>query len=155
LHENELFDIFAAVTKLKNTDLKEALAAAEAELTVVLKRADTLREWIIVTRKLCAPKGSKHVIGPEVAPIARGRRTKTTGLIQHVLEVLQEANAPMHVDDILKKLTENNHPVAARNPKATIAVALSRRTDQFRKTGPNTFALATVTPLQEAATMAS
>lgn len=143
------------MTKLKNTDLKEALASAEAELAVVLKRAETLREWIAVTRKLCSPKGSKNIIGPETAPLPRGRRTKTTGLIQHVQEVLQAAGAPMHVDDILKKLTENNHPIMARNPKATIAVALSRRTDQFRKTGPNTFALASAAPLGQAVNIAS
>lgn len=136
------------MTKLKNTDLKEALVAAEEELVTVLKRAETLREWIMVTKKLCSPKGTKNIIGPGGPPIPRGRRTKATGTMQHVMEVLQAAGTPMHVDDILKKLTENGHPVVARNPKATIAVALSRRTDQFRKTAPNTFGIAfTVAPL--------
>jgi hypothetical protein len=140
--------------RLKNTDLKDALASAEAELITVLKRAETLREWITVTKKLCA-KNSKSVIEADSTPVTRFRRTKTTGLVQHVLEVLQAAGTPLHVDDIVKKLAENNHAVTARNPKATIAIALSRRTDQFRKTGPNTFGLASATPLEQAATMAS
>src|SRR5580693_4796850 len=120
--------------KLKNIDLKEALASAEDELAFVLKRAEQLREWITVTKKLCA-KNTKNA-EPETAPVTRSRRTKMTGVVEHVLEVLQTAGGPMHVDDIMRKLTENGHPVMARNPKATIAVALSRRTDQFRKTAP-------------------
>ena len=122
--------------KLKGIDLKDALASAEDELAYVLKRAEQLREWITVTKKLCA-KNTK-VSESEGTPVTRSRRTKTTGLIQ----VLQAAGGPMHVDDILKKLTEHGYPVMARNPKATIAVALSRRTDQFRKTAPNTFGMA-------------
>lgn len=139
--------------RLKNTDLKDALASAEAELVSVLKRAETLREWIAVTKKLCA-KNTKSASEIESAPVTRFRRTKTTGLVQHVVEVLQAAGTPLHVDDIVKKLAENNHAVTARNPKATIAIALSRRTDQFRKTGPNTFGLASAAPL-ETVTMAS
>ena len=46
------------MTRLKNIDLKDALANAEAELVAVLKRAEQLREWIAVTKKLCA-KNSK------------------------------------------------------------------------------------------------
>jgi hypothetical protein len=126
--------------KLKNTDLKEALAAAEDELAFVLKRADQLREWIAVTKKLCA-KNIKAA-EPDSAPGPRFRRTKASGTLQHVLEVLREAGTPLHVDDIVKRLAANNHASTAKNPKATIAVALSRRPDQFQKTGPNTFGIA-------------
>lgn len=129
--------------KLKNTDLKEALGAAKEELAYVLKRAETLREWIAVTEKLCAKnaKGAEH----EPAPIARFRRTKATTTVQHVMEVLAKAGTPLHIDEIVKRLAENNHASAAKNPKATIAVALSRRPDQFRKTAPNTFGIAFTT----------
>jgi len=140
--------------KLKNTDLKDALASAEAELISVLKRAETLREWIAVTKKLCA-KNTKTVGEPETVAVPRLRRTKATGTIKHVVEVLQAAGKPLHVDEIVKKLAENNHASTALNPKATIAVALSRRPDQFRKTAPNTFGLASVASLEEAASMAS
>jgi HB1, ASXL, restriction endonuclease HTH domain len=131
--------------KLKNTDLKEALASAEAELISVLKRAETLREWIAVTKKLCA-KNTKNAAEAEGTVVSRFRRTRTTGLVQHIVEVLRSAGSPLHVDDIVKKLAENNHPVTAKNPKATIAIALSRRTDEFRKTAPNTFGLASEKP---------
>jgi hypothetical protein len=140
--------------KLKNTDLKDALVSAEAELISVLKRAETLREWIAVTKKLCA-KNTKTTSETEGVAIPRLRRTKATGTVKHVVEVLQAAGKPMHVDEIVKKLAENNHASTALNPKATIAVALSRRPDQFRKTAPNTFGLASATPLEVAATMAS
>lgn len=140
--------------KLKNTDLKDALASAEAELVSVLKRAETLREWIAVTRKLCA-KNTKGAGETETAAVPRLRRTKATGTIKHVVEVLQAAGKPLHVDEIVKKLAENNHASTALNPKATIAVALSRRPDQFRKTAPNTFGLASGTPFEGTATMAS
>jgi hypothetical protein len=140
--------------KLKNTDLKDALASAEDELAYVLKRAEQLREWITVTKKLCAKntKASEH----DVAPVTRFRRTKATGTIQHVLEVLQAAGTPLHVDDIVARLAASNHASTAKNPKATIAVALSRRPDQFRKTGPNTFGVASsVSPTEEVVTLVS
>lgn len=139
--------------KLKNTDLKDALASAEAELVSVLKRAETLREWIAVTKKLCA-KNTKTASEAETVAVPRLRRTKATGTIKHVVEVLQAAGRPLHVDEIVKMLAESNHASTALNPKATIAVALSRRPDQFRKTAPNTFGLASG-PLEGAATMAS
>ncbi|MGC2266833.1 MAG: hypothetical protein WA608_08605, partial [Candidatus Acidiferrales bacterium] len=66
------------MNKLKNIDLKDALANAEAELAAVLKRAESLREWIAVTKKLCA-KNSKASAGMEVEPIIR-RRTRNTTL---------------------------------------------------------------------------
>ena len=140
--------------KLKNTDLKDALASAEAELISVLKRAETLREWIAVTKKLCA-KNTKTAGESETVTVPRLRRTKATGTIKNVVEVLHAAGRPLHVDEIVKKLAENNHASTALNPKATIAVALSRRPDQFRKTAPNTFGLASVASLEEAANMAS
>jgi hypothetical protein len=140
--------------KLKNTDLKEALASAEAELVSLLKRAETLREWITVTRKLCA-KNTKSGPESEASQVVRFRRTKTTGLVQYIVEVLKEAGKPLHVDEILKKLEENNHPVTAKNPKATIAIALSRRTDEFRKTAPNTFGLASEKPHELAVNVAN
>jgi hypothetical protein len=139
--------------KLKNVDLKEALGSAEAELASVLKRAETLREWIAVTKKLCA-KNSKSVTEGEPATVMRFRRTKMTGLVGFISEVLRNAGTPMHVDDILMKLAENNHPITARNPKATIAIALSRRNNEFRKTGPNTFALVSDRPVEQSATTA-
>jgi hypothetical protein len=127
------------MTKLKNIDLKDALANAEAELVAVLKRAESLREWINVTKKLCA-KNSKASAALDPEPIVK-RRTRTTALAQQVSEVLVEAGAEMHVDDIVEALKAKGHPVMAQNPKATIAVALSRRPDQFTKVKPNTFAL--------------
>jgi hypothetical protein len=130
------------MTKLKNIDLKDALANAEAELAALHKRAEQLREWIAVTKKLCA-KNSKAsgAITDTEAVVTRTRRTRTTALAQQVREVLLEAGAEMHVDDIVEALKAKGHPVMAQNPKATIAVALSRRADQFTRVKPNTFAL--------------
>ncbi|MGA7059810.1 MAG: winged helix-turn-helix domain-containing protein [Candidatus Acidiferrales bacterium] len=141
------------MNKLKNIDLKDALANAEAELAAVLKRAESLREWIAVTKKLCA-KNSKASAGMEVEPIIR-RRTRNTTLAQQIREVLLEAGKPMHVDDIVKSLQTKGHPVMAKNPKATIAVALSRRTEEFERVMPNTFALVTKTNAAEVGNMAS
>ena len=73
--------------------------------------------------------------------MTRTRRTRTTALAQQVREVLLEAGAEMHVDDIVEALKVKGHPVMAQNPKATIAVALSRRPEQFARVKPNTFAL--------------
>jgi hypothetical protein len=139
--------------KLKSVDLKDALATAEAELASVLKRADTLRQWIALTRRVGASQ-SKSADTFEVNGFIRSRRTKAVGVIKNVLEVLNEAGQPMHVDDIVEKLRDRGQLPAAKNPKATIAVALSRRTDQFRKTGPNTFGLASA-PQDAVVTMAS
>jgi hypothetical protein len=141
------------MNKLKNIDLKDALANAEAELVTVLKRAESLREWITVTKKLCA-KNSKAAGISENEPILK-RRTRTSGLAQQIRDVLVQAGKPMHVDDIVKALQEQGHPVMAKNPKATIAVALSRRVDEFERVRPNTFALANKPSEAEVANMAS
>ncbi len=130
------------MTKLKNIDLKDALANAEAELAALHKRAEQLREWIAVTKKLCAKNSTASgAITDTEAVVTRTRRTRTTALAQQVREVLLEAGAEMHVDDIVEALKAKGHPVMAQNPKATIAVALSRRADQFTRVKPNTFAL--------------
>ena len=128
--------------KLKNTDLRAALASAEKELQEILARADQLREWIVVTRKLCQKKG-KAGIGPETTPMVPGvRRTKATVLAQHVIEVLKAAGKPLHVETIVAELSRVGHPVTAQNPKAAVAVALARRPEIFARVGPNTFAIA-------------
>jgi hypothetical protein len=129
------------MTKLKNVDLKDALSNAEAELAALAKRAESLREWIAVTKKLCA-KNLKTSAGMEVEPIIR-RRTRNTTLAVQIREVLLEARKEMHVDDIVEALKAKGHPVVAKNPKATIAVALSRRVEEFERVKPNTFALVT------------
>lgn len=141
------------MTKLKNTDLKDALANAETELAAVLKRAESLREWINITKKLCA-KNSKGSAVTDAEPIVK-RRTRTTALAQQVREVLLEAAKPLHVDDIVVALKSKGHPVMAQNPKATIAVALSRRPDQFKRVLPNTFAVVTDAGGTKEASMAS
>jgi hypothetical protein len=152
LHENAIYVILAFVmNKLKNIDLKDALVNAEAELAAVLKRAESLREWIIVTKKLCAKNFKASM---EAEPIIR-RRTRNTTLAQQIREVLLEAGRPMHVDDIVKTLQTKGHPVMAKNPKATIAVALSRRVEEFERVKPNTFALVTKPSAAEVANMAS
>jgi HB1, ASXL, restriction endonuclease HTH domain len=141
------------MNKLKNVDLKDALANAEAELVAVLKRAESLREWITVTKKLCA-KNSKAAGISENEPIVK-RRTRTSGLAQQIRDVLVQAGTPMHVDDIVKALQEQGHPVMAKNPKATIAVALSRRVDEFERVKPNTFALVNKPSQTQVVNMAS
>jgi hypothetical protein len=141
--------------KLKVADLRETLESAEAELVTLVKRVEMLKEWIVVTKKLCS-KNSKMPVGLEpAAVVTRMRRTRTSDLANQVLEVLQEKGAPMHVKEIVSALADKGHPMSARNPEATLAVALSRRTEQFRRTAPNTFGLSSATPLEGAATMAS
>jgi hypothetical protein len=139
--------------KLKVTDLRETLASAEAELVGLLKRVEALREWIAVTRKLCSK--TPKVSGDGMVVVPRMRRTKTADLAKQILEVLQEKGAPMHVKEIVIALAEKGHPMTALNQEATVAIALSRRPEQFRRTAPNTFGLVPATPLDGAATMAS
>jgi hypothetical protein len=124
--------------KLKIGDLRATLESAEAELANLEKRVEVLKEWIAVTRKLCM-KNSKVPGTFDVPPITRSRRTKTADLAIQVLEVLNERKEPMHVKDIVVALAEKNHAMGGKKPEATLAVALSRRPDKFRKTAPNTF----------------
>jgi hypothetical protein len=141
--------------KLKIADLKETLASAEAELDTLEKRVEGLKEWIAVTRKLCS-KTPKIAAGIEAPPIfTRMRRTRTADLANQIAEVLQEKGAPMHVREIVIALAEKGHPMTARNKDATVAIALSRRPEQFQRTAPNTFGLVPGAPLEGAVTMAS
>src|SRR5579872_2879442 len=124
--------------KLKTTDLRTALASAEKELQEILVRADQLREWIIVTKKLCAKRGSAGTAA-DATLMAGSRRTKASVLAAHVIEVLNAAGRPLHVEQIVQELSRAGHPVTAKNPKATLAVALGRRPETFMKVAPNTF----------------
>jgi hypothetical protein len=141
--------------KLKVADLRETLESAEKELVTLSKRVEVLKEWIAVTKRLCS-KNSKLPASLEAATVVtRSRRTKTSDLAQQVAEVLLEHGAPMHIKEIVRALADKGHPMTARNPVATLAVALSRRTQEFQRTAPNTFGLASVAPQAVAATIAS
>jgi hypothetical protein len=80
-------------------------------------------------------------ISPAVTVLPLRRRTKTAVLANQVAEVLAAAGRPLHVKEIVDKLQERGQPVTAQNPTAAVAVALSRRKDQFTKTTGNTFDL--------------
>jgi HB1, ASXL, restriction endonuclease HTH domain len=141
--------------KLKVTDLRETLETAEAELVTLQKRVEMLKEWITVTRRLCSktPKLPANLEGIPTVP--RMRRTRTASLASQILEVLQERGTPMHVREIVAALAAKGHAMTAQNQEATVAIALSRRPEQFRRTAPNTFGLVSATPLGGAATIAS
>jgi|SRR6185437_9278625 len=125
--------------RLKSTELKAALVQAKGELQDLLNRAETLKVWIAATERLCGRKGQLNENEPESAGVVRFRRTKATLLLAQVTDVLKTMAHPMHVNDIVAELAKRQQPVIAKNPAATVAVALSRRPQQFIKTGPNTF----------------
>lgn len=139
--------------KLKVTELRETLESAETELVVLQKRVEILKEWIAVTKRLCA-KNSKIASVEAAPPPLRTRRTRTSDLVNQVVEVLSERGRPMHVRDIVSALSQKGHPINAQNPDATLAVALSRRADKFQRTAPNTFGLLSA-PLEAAVNTAS
>ena len=131
-----------AAGKPTKADLKAQIAWAEGELTETLAHAQALREYIAATRKLAgkkAPDFEQQVL-PGVTVIPR-RRTKGAVLANQITEVLRAAGGAMHVKAIVKKLAENGNPVIAKNPTNTVAVALMRREDMFKKVSPNTFDL--------------
>lgn len=125
--------------KLNKTELKLSLARAEKELQETLEHAQSLREWIIATKKLCGRK-LPAANSPVLSLIPR-RRTKTAVLAAQVAEVLEQSNGPLHVREIVAELTKRGQSVAAQNPVAAVGVALSRRSDQFVKVAGNTFDL--------------
>lgn len=130
--------------RISKADLKAQLAWAESELQITLEKAQSLSEYIAATRKLCGKKGPTYTQQelPGVTVIPHRRRTKTAVLASQVVEVLRAAGQPMHVRDIVAELGRRGQPVIAKNPTNTVAVALTRRADQFAKVSPNTFDLA-------------
>jgi HB1, ASXL, restriction endonuclease HTH domain len=128
--------------RLTRNDLKADLAKAEQELQELLTRAESLREWITATKKLCGKLSHSNEQNQQPITFMSRRRTKTSVLAAQVSEVLLSTGRPMHVDSIAAELAKRGHPVMAKNPAATVAVALGRRTDQFTRVGPNTFDLA-------------
>ncbi len=130
--------------KPSKADLKAQLAWAESELKETLEKAQSLREYIAAIGKLRGKKGPaferQELVGVTVIP--HRRRTKGAALAKQVAEILTAAGQPMHVRAIVVKLGESGHPVIAKNPTNTVAVALIRRPDQFTKVSPNTFGLA-------------
>jgi len=127
--------------KLTRNDLKADLAKAEQELQELLTRAESLREWITATKKLCGKLSHTNEQNQQPLTFKPRRRTKTAVLAAQVSEVLRAVGHPLHVDAIAAELTKRGNPVMAKNPAATVAVALGRRTDQFSRVGPNTFDL--------------
>lgn len=129
--------------KPTKSDLKAQIAWYERELKETLEHANTLREYIAVSRRLIGKKVPEYEQQelPGVTIIPR-RRTKGAVLAMQVIEVLRAAGHPLHVRDIVKKLAENGNPVIAKNPTNTTAVLLIRRADQFTRVSPNTFDLA-------------
>jgi hypothetical protein len=125
--------------KLTGADLKPDLQKAERELEDLLDRAEALREWIAATKKLSGKR--VNLAENQAIPISPRRRTKTAELAEHVIEVLRRTGRPMHVNLIAIELSRKGYQVKAKNPAATVAVALGRRPDQFSRVGPNTFDL--------------
>lgn len=127
--------------KPTKSDLRAQIAWAENELTETLAHANSLREYIIATRKLIGRKAPEYEQQelPGVTVIPR-RRTKGAVLAKQVEDILRTAG-PLHVRDIVKRLAENGNPVIAKNPINTTSVLLMRRADQFRRVLPNTFDL--------------
>jgi len=114
---------------------------ARRELQDLLNRAERLKDWIAATEKLCGRRGSANDNETETTGIVRFRRTKAAVLAGQVATLLKDIGRPMHVSEIVEQLAKRGQPVTAKNPAATVAVALGRRRDQFIKTGPNTFDL--------------
>jgi hypothetical protein len=130
------------VAKPTKADLNAQIAWAENDLRETLARAQSLREYITATRKLAgkkAPEFEQQDL-PGITVIPR-RRTKGAVLANQVADLLKAAGHSMHVRDIVKKLAEDGHAVIARNPTNSVAVALMRREDIFKKVAPNTFDL--------------
>jgi len=125
--------------RLKTTELRAALVQAKSELQDLLARAERLKAWIAATERLCGKKGQANDNETDSSGVIRFRRTKAALLAAQVIDVLKSAGKPLHVTAIVTELAKRQQPVTARNPVATVAVALSRRPDQFVKTGPNTF----------------
>jgi HB1, ASXL, restriction endonuclease HTH domain len=131
---------------MKKVVVEQGIQEAQAELLELLARAERLKEYIAVSKKLLRRSGSMGSES-EVSPFLP-RRRKTNSLAEEVTRILLAARKPLHVSEIISELQKTNYPITAKNPAATIAVALSRRPFEFEKVGPNTFVLA---PMREAA----
>jgi hypothetical protein len=127
--------------KLSRSDLKAQLVTAKAELKETLDRVRWLQEFIAVTEKLVGKRSSPPQQTNAVAILPQRRRTKGTVLAEQVKEVLIASNRPLHVKEIIEKLRERGQSVLAENPAAAVAVALTRRKDQFERVSGNTFGL--------------
>lgn len=132
--------------QLKPVELKAQLATAKSELKETLERVQQLRDFITATERLCRRKGTAAPpsASASVTVMPQRRRTKAAALASRVAEILQHAGKPMHVRDIVAELAKRGEPIAAQNPVASVAVALGRRTDQFKKVSGNTFDLVKV-----------
>ena len=130
------------VGKPTKADLKAQIAWAEEELKETLAHAESLKEYIVATRKLAGKKTQDYEQqAPPGVSVIRRRRTKGSELANQTAALLVAAGSSMHVRDIVTRLSESGNPVVAKNPINTVAVALARREDVFKKVGPNTFDL--------------
>lgn len=124
------------VKHVKKGAFKDVLAEAERELQELTVRAERLKEFITATRKLVA-KGVVQTNSTSGSVAFPPKRRRSNVLADHVSELLRKAGRPMHAKEIAAELEKQGQQVAV----ATIAVALIRRSDQFAKVAPNTFAL--------------
>lgn len=129
-------------SRVKRAVLEQGIREAQIELQELMARAERLKEYIAVSKKLLRRSVSRVSEANLSAFVPR--RRKTNALAQEVLTILASANRPLHVSEIIAELERRNYKLEAKNPTATVAVALSRRPDEFEKVGPNTFALAAI-----------
>ncbi len=128
--------------RVKRAVLEQGIQEAQLELQELMARAERLKEYISVSKKLLRRSGST-ISEDNLSPFVP-RKRKTNALAQEITTILVSANRPLHVSEIVSELERRSYKLEAKNPTATIAVALSRRPDEFEKVGPNTFALAAI-----------
>lgn len=76
-----------------------------------------------------------------LVPAVSGAAISRGSIADQVAEILKAAGKPLHVKEIVRQL-RTVRSFNGKNPTASIVVSIKRRGAQFKKTKPNTFALA-------------
>lgn len=124
---------------MKLTDLRLHIREAEQSLEQYKRKVSRLEQYIAAGKRLLAKDTE---IDSDPNSFQPKKRTRKNSLAEKAKPILQSADRAMHVSEIVPELQKVGVDLSTnKNPEATVAAALYRRSEDFERVAPNTFAL--------------
>jgi len=127
----------------KSNNLKEELKGLTTQREGIDRRINQVERLLAAVEELLREEMRKQgmTIGEgEIRPLERLRFADMT-LKAAIHMIIEEAEGPLHVNEVLKRLRSGGARLKAKNPKLSVAATLHRDKEIYQKVDPNTFVL--------------
>lgn len=138
---------WAETTERDIQEIKEAIAPLQEKMENASQRLDLIKRLIHLSEAgATRPKvKGDHQHTPRPAQTANIRPETVIGLPSsledHIEDILQLADSPMHVSEIRETLIERGLPLPGKGEEANIIVRMGRSENRFVRTGKGTYGL--------------